>query len=192
MGVAVAEFNTKESYLNQLSSTEKRWFAIYTKFKCEKYVSTHLHKKNIEVYLPLVAKSKKYTRKIKQYQVPLINCYVFVHIDKSQYLPTLETEYVMKFLRQGKDLLAIPDWEIETLKRVVGDIEDIAPISPQGYQIGEMVEVTSGQLLGLKGKIISKLGKKTFVVELDSLGYELRINIDLKLLKPVNNIRNNT
>jgi transcriptional antiterminator RfaH len=177
----------REAIINQLSDTEKRWLAIYTKYKCEKYVADHLNKKSIDVYLPIVSKTKRYTRKIKYYNVPLINCYVFVHINKSQYLPTLETEYVMKFLRQGKDLIAIPESEMDLLKRVAGDVEDVVPVSESQYQLGESVEVTAGQLAGLKGKIVSKAGKKSFVVELDTIGFQFRINIDLKLLKSLEN-----
>jgi len=52
---------------------------------------------------------------------------------------------------------------------------------------GEEVEVISGHLTGLQGKIVSKVGKKSFMVELNTLGYQLMINIDFKLLKPVKN-----
>lgn len=182
--VIVARDLNRDIPISQISETEKKWFAIYTKYKCEKYVAENLLKKNIDVYLPLLSKTKRYIRKVKNYNVPLINCYVFVRIDKSQYLPTLETEYVLKFLRQGKDLLAIPDTEIEILKRVVGDIEEVSTVTENMYSVGESVEVTSGQLVGLKGKIVSKAGKKSFIVELDTLGFQFRINIDLKLLRP--------
>jgi transcription antitermination factor NusG len=174
----------KSDIINQLSTAERRWFAVYTKYKCEKYVAGHLSKKNIEVYVPLVSKTKKYSKKIKHYETPLINCYVFVHITKDQYVPTLETEYVMKFLRQGKDLLAIPEEEIQILKRVAGDVHEISPLSKNLYPLGTEVEVISGQMAGLKGFIISKSGKKGFVIRLTNLGFELEISMDMQLLKP--------
>lgn len=170
--------------LNQLSDDEKKWFAVYTKYKCEKYVSEQLSKKNIEAYVPLMSKSKRYTRKIKTYNVPIINCYVFAYITKSQYLPVLETEYVMKFLRHGKDLLAIPPAEIEMLKRVAGDVAEVYD-STKTFHEGELVEVVSGHLTGMKGKIVNRSGKHSFVIDLETLGFQLRINIDVKLLKPV-------
>ena len=77
----------------------------------------------------------------------------------------------MKFLKQGKDLLAIPDHEIQILKRVTGDINH--------------VEVIAGHLTGVRGKVISKLGKKSFLVELKTLGFQLMVNVDIKLLRPV-------
>jgi transcription antitermination factor NusG len=176
----------QEIIINQLSSTESRWFAVYTKYKCEKYVADQLSKKHIEAYVPIITKTKKYSRKIKHYQIPLINCYVFVCINKAEYVPTLETEYVMKFLKQGKDLLCIPHTEIDTLKRVAGDVEEIHTLENNIFQAGEEVEVISGHLTGMKGKIISRAGKRNFVLELNTIGYQLNIQVDLNLLRPVN------
>jgi transcription antitermination factor NusG len=175
----------KQVSINQISQTESRWFAIYTKFKCEKFVADLLRKKNIESYVPLVNKTKKYARKIKHYQVPLINCYVFVCIKQEEYLQVLETEYVIKFLRHGKDLFSIPAREIQTLKRVAGDVDEVVASHNYEFSPGEDVEVSSGSLTGLRGKIISKSGKKSFVVELENIGFQLRINIDLNLIVPV-------
>ncbi len=177
----------QEIIINQLSPTESRWFAVYTKYKCEKYVAEQLSKKNIEAYVPIITKTRRYSRKIKHYQIPLINCYVFVCIHKAEYVPTLETEYVMKFLKQGKDLLCIPHAEIDTLKRVAGDVEEIHIIENNIFQSGEEVEVISGHLTGMKGKIISRLGKRNFVVELNTIGYQLSIQVDLNLLRSLKN-----
>ena len=69
-----ASFN--QQFINQLSFTEERWFAVYTKYKCEKYVVEQLNKKGISAYLPLVTKVRRYNRKVKKYNVPLINCCV--------------------------------------------------------------------------------------------------------------------
>ena len=181
--------NNKPSEINQLSDCDARWFAVYTKFKCEKFVVNHLAKKNIEAYLPLIRKTRRYQRKIKHYDLPLIHCYVFVRIKRTDYIRTLETEYVMKFLRQGNDLLAIPDEEIEKLKRVAGDVEETLSPENSDYHAGEEVEVISGHLAGMKGKIIYKSGKKSFAVELETVGYHLRINIDLNLLRPVQKMK---
>jgi len=174
-----------DTVINQLSEVEDKWFAVYTKYKCEKYVAAQLNKKNIETYVPLLPKTKRYTRKIKSYEVPLINCYVFVCINKAQYLPILETEYVMKFLRQGKDLIAIPQEEIDILKRVSGDISEISNSANTQFGPGEEVEVISGHLTGLKGKIISQQSKKSFIIDLTTIGFQLRINIDQQLLRPI-------
>jgi transcription antitermination factor NusG len=93
----------------------------------------------------------------------------------------------MKFLKQGKDLLCIPPLEIDTLKRVAGDVEEIYAIENNIFQAGEEVEVISGHLTGMKGKIISRSGKRNFVIELNTIGYQLSIQVDLNLLRPIKN-----
>jgi transcription antitermination factor NusG len=172
--------------INQISKTEKRWFAVYTKYKCEKYVSNLLDKKNIESYVPLMTRTRRYDRKVRHYEVPLINCYVFTYITEDQYVQTLETEYVMKFLKHGKDMFAIPQAEIDILKRVTGQIREVINLENGDFELGESVEVMSGSLAGLKGKIIGKAAKRSFVVELINIGFQFRIEIDHELLMPTN------
>ncbi len=177
-----------KDFINHLSDTEKKWFAINTKFKCEKFVAQQLQKKNIDAYLPVIKKTKRYKRKIKNYEIPLINSFIFVNINKNQYVPTLETEYVFKFLKQGKDLISIPEEEIQILKRVAGDCV-LAEISdPNKLSKGDSVEVVLGPLTGMKGIVLDKAGKKSFYVELKTIGYVLKIKVDFTLLRTVNTL----
>ena len=170
---------------NHLQADEPKWFAIYTKYKCEKYVVDKLKKKGIHAYIPLLSKVKKYTRKTKEYKVPLINCYAFVHITARQYVKVLETEYVMGFIKQRKHLISIPQEEINLLKRIVGELENIE-MSPLEFQHGAPVEIISGNLTGVKGKLISTRGKHEFVVELQNMGFQLQMIIDKSMLRPLN------
>lgn len=179
----------KADHINQLSQIEKRWFAVYTKVKCEKYVKDNLERKDIECYVPLMSKSRRYTRKVKHYDVPLINCYVFVNITKDQYVPVLESEHVFKFIKQGKDLIAIPNQEIDILKRITGSTIEAVDIQKADFQIGTEVEVSKGNLAGIKGRIVSKNNKNSFVVELVNIGYQFNIDIDAELLSPIIDIK---
>ena len=134
-------------------------------------------------YLPLIQKTKRYTRKIKQYEIPLINCYAFVCINKEEYIRVLETEYVLKFIKQGQNLVSIPSQEIELLKRIVGEVKDIEA-RELSWTEGQEVEIISGHLSGLSGRLIQKRNKKEFAVELQNIGYELIIHIDPAFLRP--------
>jgi transcription antitermination factor NusG len=186
MGFLIGDYNmTSLNHIeNHLHPSEKRWFAIYTKYKCEKYVANILEKKRIEAYLPLLKKTKRYTRKIKHYEIPLINCYVFVYINKEEYNRVLETEYVMQFVKQRKHLISIPSDEINLLKRVVGEIQEVKAITSEWIE-GQRVEVIAGQLSGITGQLIKKKGKHEFLVELENIGYQLVLTIDPRLLQPL-------
>jgi transcription antitermination factor NusG len=170
------EMTNKETYTNQLSLDEPRWFAIYTNFKREKLVNKMLLQKGIENYLPLQKLTRRYSRKVRAVELPLISGYVFVKIVKNQYIPVLETDHVLKFIRFSKNLLAIPESEIDLIKRVVGEGMEIT-MEPITYQEGDEVEIVGGNLTGLRGKLISKDGKKQFTIELNNLGYSLYIRL---------------
>lgn len=169
---------------NHLDLSEPKWFAVYCRSKSEKVVQRLLANKNIECYLPLQKVTKKYTRKIKTYEVPLITCYIFVRIVKDEYVPVLETENVVRFVRIAKNLISIPNEEIQLLQRIVGEADEISA-EAKSFQKGDTVEVIGGKLTGLKGKLVDSAGKKIVVVDLDTIGYSLKMNIEVSLLRRI-------
>lgn len=169
---------------NHLDENEARWFAIYTRYKREKLVAQRLRQKGIEVYLPLQKFTRRYVRKVKKVELPLINCYLFTKIVKKEYVPVLETQDVVKFIRFSKNLISIPESEIQVIQRVVGEAIEVE-VSPVGYQPGDEVEIIAGQLTGLKGKLLKKESEKNFLIELESLGYQMRMKVDPSLLQRI-------
>jgi len=171
--------------INQVHQEIPRWFAVYTKYKCEKYVAENLGRKGIEAYLPLLDRVKVYASKTKRYKVPLISCFVFVRITKAEYIKVLETEYVLNFLKQRRDLIAIPDNEIDLLKRLVGEYGLSLYEEKVDWKLGQKMEVIAGQLTGLQGVLIEKSNKSDFVIELDNIGIQLRMQFSKEHLMPL-------
>jgi transcription antitermination factor NusG len=171
-----------------LHTSEPRWFAVCTRYKREKLVSKYLQDKGIQCYLPLQKVTRLYTRKIKKLEIPLINCYVFVQIIKEQYVPVLEIPDVVQFLKTARELIAIPEKEIETLRRITGEIPNVE-VDQGVLKIGEEVEIISGSLFGMRGRLLRGLGPKNFVVELENLGYSLRMQMAPEILRPLSNKR---
>ncbi|MFN7117482.1 MAG: UpxY family transcription antiterminator [Saprospiraceae bacterium] len=172
----------RSEFINQLDDTEARWFAVYTKFKREKLVQKQLHDRGIEVFLPLQSFTRRYQRKVKQVEIPLISCYIFTKITKPQYVPVLETPDVVHFVKIAKDLIAIPEAEIEIIKRVVGEKQEVE-VQEGSYQMGDEVEIIGGNLTGLKGWLVNAENEKNLVIELENLGYSLRMTVDPALLR---------
>ena len=167
----------QDGHSNHLDPVQARWFAIYTHYKREKKVRDRLTKAGIENYLPVLHYTKRYTRKIRQVELPLIRSYVFVRITKADYLRVLQTPDVLQFVRFGRDLISIPEKEIDLLKRVVGEKTDLS-IEAKTLHKGDPVEIIAGQLTGIKGIFEEALNPHNFVVILDTLGMELRMQID--------------
>ena len=80
--VPIAQKAPTQDFEDHLHPTEARWFAVYTGYKHEKKVVELLTQKGITAYTPLHRVTRRYTRKVKHVELPLINCYVFVQITK--------------------------------------------------------------------------------------------------------------
>jgi transcription antitermination factor NusG len=141
------------------------------------------------VYLPINKVVRKWNRKVKTVELPLISCYIFVKITKSQYLKVLETENVVSFVRFSKNLISIPEKEVEIMKRVTGEFNNLE-VGATELNEGDHVEIIGGTLTGLKGLLTEKDNRKRFVVKLDNLGYSLYMEVEGKLLKKISPKRN--
>ncbi len=161
-----------------------RWFAVYTRYKREKVVNRRLQEKGIQTYLPLQKVTRHYTRKVKHLEIPLLSCYIFTKITSKERVPVLEDQDVVRFVQTGPELIAIPEEQMETLRRVVGEGQELQ-VQTSDFLPGDEVEVIGGQLTGLSGTLVEKEGQKFFVVDLDFIDTRLQMKIDPKYLRVV-------
>jgi transcriptional antiterminator RfaH len=168
---------------NHLSEDEPKWFAVYTKYKREKIVHKQLVQKGIETFLPLQKVTRYYTRKIKHLELPLLSCYIFVKIVKGEYVPVVRTPDVVDLVRINKNIISIPEREINILRQVVGEKVDMEMVKSSQLKEGDWVEIVSGRLVGLKGQLIEQKSNKNFVISLEKLGYDLHLQVDPKILQ---------
>ena len=154
-----------------------RWYAVHTRYKSEKIVQRMLKQKEIEAYLPLQKRFRRHGAKMLMSEIPLISCYIFVKITKVQYVKVLETEFVVGFVRFAKDIYPIPDAEFTMMQRIVSGETDVLVEKTTFYE-GEIVEIATGNLAGLKGKLVEIEGKNRVLVELETIGFTLQISIE--------------
>lgn len=176
------------SPIDQLHAEEARWFAIYTGFKREKWVQQYLTEQGVECFVPIMTKVRRYASKTKKVRLPLISCYAFVKIKKDQYITVLETPDVFRFVRFAKDLLAIPEKEMNTLKRVVQYVGvDVEVVDSVSVKLGDTVEISEGQLIGLQGKVAEIRNKNVLLIHLEMIGQTLAVEVPKKSLRPLLN-----
>lgn len=168
-----------------IDSLGNKWYAIYTKYKCEKYVRDQLLAKDVIAYVPVIEEFKLYKTKSRKVEKPLINSFVFVRMNIKDYLLVLNTMYVKGFLKIGKLIVSIPNREIDVLKRIVG--EQVKLVETAEFKVGQKVEILSGRLSGLSGDLIEIKGKKSFIVALGTLGLRFEIEVDPSVLTVINN-----
>ncbi len=169
---------------NHLDAEEAKWFAVYTKYKREKVIRTDLERQGIQAYLPIQKLTRVYASKRKVVEMPLISCYIFVKITKPEYLRVLQTEGVVTFVKIAKNLISIPEKEIEIMKQVVGEGIPVTA-EPKGMHRGDEVEIIGGSLTGLKGTLVDNHGDKEVIIDLDNMGYSLRMTLDAKYLRKI-------
>lgn len=175
----------KPDFENHLHPSEARWFAVYTSYKREKIAFKDLTANEIETYLPLQQHTRRYVRKVKEVELPLISHYVFVKIKKSEYVKVLQCPYVVKFIKFSNNLISIPEEEIELIKRIVGE-GFFVEINADDFNAGDEVEVIGGKLTGLQGVLLEKENSHFLSVELKSIGLALKVSIAPNLLRKVN------
>ncbi|MEJ7678227.1 MAG: transcription termination/antitermination NusG family protein [Segetibacter sp.] len=75
----------------------KKWFALYTKPRWEKKVSSVLDRKGVECWCPLRKIEKQWSDRKKIIEEPLFTSYVFAHIDETERSAVLMTDGILEF-----------------------------------------------------------------------------------------------
>jgi transcription antitermination factor NusG len=171
--------------INQLDKEIPKWFAVYVHFKREKLVKKMLDQKGIESYLPLRKEVRNWSKKQRTMELPLISCYIFVKITTTEYVPVLETEHVLNFVKFAKDLIAIPDHEIELIKNILQNNIDFEIARSEPLEKGDNIIITAGSLAGTRGQLIEIEGKKRVVVTLDFIQHSFRLSVEKHLIQKV-------
>lgn len=176
---------TAETPENHLHAEDAKWFAVYTKYKREKVILKDLNRQGIEAYLPIQKLTRIYASKKKKVEMPLISCYIFVKITKTEYLPVLQTEGVVNFVRIAKNLISIPEREIEIMRQIVGEGIPITAEPSSAFNRGDKVSIVGGNLTGLTGTLVDNHGSKEVIIDLETMGYSLRMTLEAKYLQKI-------
>ncbi len=176
---------TTEHHENHLSEDIPKWFAVYTHYKREKAAAKQLSNSGVEAYLPLQKATRHYTRKTVHLNLPLINHYIFVKITKNEYIKVLQCPYIVQFVKFSKNLVSIPEAEINLIKRVLGELDKVE-IDNNLFEKGDYVEVIGGNLTGLKGQLINKENDQYLSIKLINIGVALKVSIAVHLLRKIN------
>lgn len=165
------------------SINQPNWYAIYTKPRAEKKVFERLSQSRHNVYLPLITSMRQWSDRKKKVAVPLISGYVFVNIDK-EYLPEiLKIQGTVGILRYLGKPAIIRDYEIENLKILMNDAEQLCELENMLFEKGELVEVIRGPFNGLKGQSVNIQGKHRIVIEIEAIGSRLAVNVPVAFVR---------
>lgn len=161
----------------------RHWFALYTAPNHEKSVHQQLRMKDIEAFLPLYTVSKRWkNRTTARVQLPLFPSYVFAKIARAEAIRVLEIPAVHCIVGNGREALALPDAEIETLRSGL----HLRKVDPYPYlKTGVRASIRSGPLAGLEGCVVRKDARFRVVLSIDLIMKSIAVQVDANELEPL-------
>jgi len=151
------------------------WYALYTRHQHEKIVDQVLTNKGFNTFLPLYATTHNWKDRTKALSLPLFPCYVFLKGGIERRLQILTTPGIYGLVSCAGQPAAIPDIEIEAIRRVV---ESGARVEAHPYlKCGNWVRVKCGPLTGIEGILVRKKNISRLVLSVKILGTAAAIEV---------------
>ncbi len=161
-----------------MMNEQKKWYAVYTRPRCEKKVASRLSRINVENYCPLNKVCRQWSDRKKIVSEPLFSSYVFVRVTEKEHSLLRQTDGVINMVYWLGKPAVIKDTEIETIQRFLNEHSEIKLEKAPVY-LHDRVQVMAGALMDAEGEIIA-VKNKSVKVALPSLGYIMYAEIETK------------
>jgi transcription antitermination factor NusG len=160
-----------------------RWFAAYTTPRHEKAVARQFEVRQIETFLPLYRSLHRWKNGCRvSIDRPLFPNYVFVLLERGEYIRVLQTPGVLSLVGSGREPAPLPTSEIESLRSGL----PLRDLEPHPYLVaGERVRIHSGALAGMVGVLVRKKNNLRVVLTLDLIMQSVSVEIGIDEIEPV-------
>ena len=160
------------------------WYAIQTRYRFEKKVTTQLQRKGMETFLPLMGEIHRWTDREKLVEAPLFSGYTFARINPASRsrMDLLRTEGVIGLIGSAGRAIPIPCKQIDDLRLL---LSQKVPCALHAFlKIGQRVRIRGGCLDGLEG-ILDARGEKSLVISVESIERSVAVRIEGYELEPI-------
>jgi transcription antitermination factor NusG len=134
------------------NSTDKYWFALYTKPRNEFKAEQQLTTVDITNYLPTVTLLKQWSDRKKKVTEPLLRGYIFIYANEEERLISLEQQSIVRCVFDVGRPARIPDWQIDNLRTMLDTKADV--IVHKGIVPGAKVIIKDGPFDGIIGTVV--------------------------------------
>jgi transcription antitermination factor NusG len=160
---------------------EKKWYAVYTKSRCEKKVAQLLGKKGIEHYCPLNKTMKQWSDRKKIILEPLFTSYVFVRIASEEQLLIRQTDGILNFVYWLNKPAVIRSEEIDVIRQFLNE-HSCVKLEKVAINVNDRVRVVGGPFMEQEGQVVA-IKNKSVKVMLPSLGYLMYVELEAAKVK---------
>lgn len=157
------------------SDNPLEWFCLRTQTKREHIAAAILSNiDGVEVFCPRISQIKKTRAGKKRFTEAMFPGYIFAKFSlRDNYRRVIHTQGVSRLVEQG-DRRAVPEKIIEDLRSSLP--EGIIEAPDLSIEPGAEVEIITGSLKGLNGKVLAQLPSANRIqVLLDFLGREITV-----------------
>ena len=153
-----------------IPANEPRWYAVYTAPRAEKKVSERFALEGIEYYLALQKVKRRWSDRVKEVIVPVINGYIFVHIPATDFSKIVRTYGAIAFVKEGGIPTPIPDSQMKRLQFMIDNADEPVEYTQESFEHGEKIRISKGPLEGMMGELVEIKGKHKVMVRLERFG----------------------
>jgi len=159
-------------------SSDTAWFAVQTRPRHERAVSSQIESLGFEAFAPVVPSVRIWSDRRKTVELPLFPHYAFVKLRPTpeEKVRILRLHGVHGFVGCNRQGTPIPDKQIADIHTLVGSGKDFSLISE--FRIGQRVRVCSGCLAGIEGVLSAKHPDRSLLISLESIQQSISIRID--------------
>jgi len=159
---------------NQPNLSGRVWWVLHTKPRQEKSLARDLVAQQLPFYLPVVGQRSLVRGRVLTSHIPLFPGYLFLLAEGNERIEALTTHRVVR---------SIPVTDQTELWRDLRQVQRLiatgAPLTAEGRLApGMEVEIQSGPLAGLRGKILRSATGKRFVVSVNFIQQGASVLLD--------------
>jgi transcription antitermination factor NusG len=151
------------------------WYPLQTRYQCEKKVDAALRDQGFESFAPMQLELRRWSDRAKLVESPLFPGYTFVRMEPEpeSLVKVLRVPGLVRFVTTGRELVAVPNAEIETVRSLV---ESKARCEPGPFPVvGEKVRIRGGCLEGVEGILTAQTEKGEIVVSIGAIQRSLKV-----------------
>ena len=159
------------------------WFALRVRSNYERVAAVHLRDRGFEEFSPTFKAERQWSDRKKQMDQFLFPGYVFCRINPEDRLPVLSIPGAVGLVGFGKGPSAIPENEIDSVRRMVGSGLLVGPWP--FLAAGQKVLIERGPLTGLEGLLQEVKKAFRLVVSVQLLQRSVSVEIDRNWVRPL-------
>ena len=108
-------------------------------------------------------------------EIPLFSCYIFVKIEYVYRYDVIKLPSVSHIVSFNKKPTPVREEEIEDIRQIL--CSNFSLQVEDGFVEGDAVEIKSGPLVGLAGRVLQKQGQNILSVYIDAVAKSILIDI---------------